>query len=95
MPQQTTIAAADTPTLLTDANVTSITFQNQGAHDLLVMGTATTTPPSAALAGWLRYPPGTGERNAAVADLFPGVPSVARIWGMTLNGRVGVLVSHA
>lgn len=95
MPRQTTVAVTTTPTELTDANVTAITFQNVGIHDVWVRATAGATPPAADLAGWLKYEVGQGERNAELADLFPGVTGADRVWGITVGGFVGVLVSHA
>jgi hypothetical protein len=95
MPQQTTITATSSPTLLTDANVTAITFQNTGPHPIYILGTANTTAPSAPPSGWLVYQPGQGERNALLADLFPGVSSPARVWAVSFAGNTSVLVSHA
>lgn len=96
MPRQTTVAVTQTPTQLTDADVTNITFQNVSAlHEIYVFATTGATAPSADLTGWLKYDPGQGERNVALADLFPGIASAARVWAMTRGGSVGVTVSHA
>jgi hypothetical protein len=77
---------------LTDADVTSITFQNIGGQFVLVRGTTDGTEPTDTLQA-LRYNPGQGERNVELADLFPGISAV-RIWAFaTAQGQV--FVSHA
>jgi hypothetical protein len=91
--QNTTISvAAGTWTQLTDANVTSITFQNKSGYPVFVHGTTDTTAPTS-LAGAIRYNPGQGERNVALADLFPGIAAV-RVWAFSESG-VQVFASHA
>jgi hypothetical protein len=94
MPQQTTVsAAANTWTQITDANVTTITFQNISGDYMLVRATNGTTAPTA-LAGALRYNPGQGERNVALTDLAPGVSGANRVWVFAPSGAA-VVVSHA
>lgn len=94
MAQQTTIAvAANTWTQLTDADVTSITFQNLGAYAMRVKATTDGTAP-ADLDGALVYQPGQGERNVLLADLFPGIASADRVWAWC-ELPVSVAVSHA
>lgn len=93
MAQNTTITlSAQTWTLLTDANVTTLTFQNQSDDYLFVKGTTDTTIPTN-FAGAVRYRPTEGERNVALADLFPGISAV-RLWGYIRDGG-DALVSHA
>ena len=93
MAQNTDIVlTADDWTQLTDANVTSITFQNKGTYYMLVKGTTDTTKPTND-DGAARYNPGQGERNVTLSDLFPGVAAV-RVWAYAPKS-IEVLVSHA
>lgn len=92
MAQNTTVnVPAGAWTQLTDADVTSITFQNQGGYHVLVKGTTGTTAPTSP-AGAVRYNPGQGERNVAMSDLFPGISAV-RVWAYC-DQSVPILVSH-
>jgi hypothetical protein len=79
-------------TQITNADVTSITFQNVSGNYVLVKGTAGATAPTDRQ-GAIRYNPGQGERNVALADLFPGI-SAARVW-VFADGGSTVMVSHA
>jgi hypothetical protein len=92
MPQNTDIVLPkETWTLLTDANVTQITFQNRGAYYILVKGTTNTTAPTDDN-GSVRYNPGQGELNTLLADLFPGIAAV-RLWAWAPKS-LEVMVSH-
>lgn len=93
MPQNTTIAVESAWELLTDANVTEITFQNIGVSAVYVLGTNGITAPTAE-AG-LTYRPGEGEMKATLADLFPGVTGVNRVWAKSASTNAQVFVSHA
>lgn len=94
MPQQTTISVpANTWTQLTDANVTTITFQNVGGDFVRIRATNGTTAPTGTL-GALRYNPGQGERNIALTDLSPGISGANRVWAFAPAGGL-VVVSHA
>lgn len=94
MPQNTTInLTAGAWTQLTDADVSSITFQNKGGYYILVKATTDTTAPTSD-AGSIRYNPGQGERNATMADLFPGISGADRLWAFC-DQSVPVFVSHA
>tara|TARA_R110002153_G_scaffold3264_7_gene16052 strand:+ start:6258 stop:6539 length:282 start_codon:yes stop_codon:yes gene_type:complete len=93
MAQNTDITlAADTWALLTNSNVTSITFQNKGAYHILVKGTTGTAAPTDEN-GSIRYNPGQGERNVLLSDLFSGTSSV-RVWAKSKKS-LPVMVSHA
>lgn len=85
--------AAGAWTQLTDADVSSITFQNKSGDYILVKGTATASAPTT-VDGAVRYNPGQGEKNASLSDLFPGVASVARVYAYAPTGAE-VMVSHA
>lgn len=82
---------------LTDADVTSITFQNKGPDHIFVAVTAGATAPSSTAAAY-RYNPGQGERNVALSDLAPGVTGT-RVYAFLPNeaskAAVDVSVSHA
>ena len=93
MAQNTTInLTPETWTQLTDADVSSITFQNKSGYHILIKGTADATAPTNA-AGAIRYNPGQGERNVLLSDLFPGI-SATRVYAYAPNGAE-VMVSHA
>lgn len=93
MPRNTNVKVApETWTQITDADVTSITFQNKSGHDLLVKGAVGAVAPSDAN-GAIEYGAMQGERNSALADLFPGL-SATRVYVYSAFGAV-VMVSHA
>jgi hypothetical protein len=93
MPQNTNITVPpDTWTLLTDADVTAVTFQNMG-NDLLIKGTVGAVAPTTLL-GAVSYFPGGGERNVLLSDLFPGVSGRNRLYAYSPGGT-SVFVSHA
>ena len=93
MPQNTDIVlTAYDWTLLTDANVSTVTFQNRGEYYILVKGTTDTTKPTNDN-GSIRYNPGQGELNTLLADLFPGIAAV-RLWAWAPK-KLEVMVSHA
>jgi hypothetical protein len=79
-------------TQLTNANVTSITFQNKSGNFILVKGTVGETAPTDN-DGAIRYNPGQGERNASLTDLFPGI-AATRVYAYAFSGAE-VMVSHA
>jgi len=94
MAQNTTVTLeSGVWTQLTNADATSATFQNTGAYYMLVKGTTDATQPTDAI-GSIRYSPGQGECNTDLADLFPGLSGVARLWALC-DESVGVFVSHA
>jgi hypothetical protein len=78
-------------TQLTNADVTSITFQNKSGNYILVKGTAGATAPTDD-DGSVRYNPGQGELNTTLSDLFPGV-SATRVYAYAPTGAE-VMVSH-
>ena len=94
MAQNTTVnIPAGTWTQITDGNVTSLTFQNISGNFVLVKGTVGATAPTT-LPGSLRYNPGQGERNVPLADLFPGISGVNRLY-VFADGGAQVVVSNA
>jgi hypothetical protein len=94
MAQNTTIAIpAATWTQLTDADITSITFQNVGSNHIIVKATTDGTAPTSTDGGF-RYNPGQGERNVFLSDLFPGIASRDRLWAYSTDAS-SVVVSHA
>ena len=94
MAQNTTVSIpAATWTQLTDADITSITFQNIGSNHILVKATTDGTAPTD-YAGAIRYNPGQGERNVALSDLFPGLAGRDRLWAYATEATQ-VVVSHA
>ena len=94
MPQNTKISVGESYTLLTDADVTAISFQNQGSYALEVVAVASGTP--AETVPGVRYAPGQGEDNLTLANRWLGVTSPARVWARFTDGLAGsVWVSHA
>lgn len=97
MPQNTFISVpANTWTLLTDANVTSLTFQVGDlsvASNVLIAGTVGAVPPTN-IQSALRYGPQEGEINVALSDLFPGVLGANRVYALC-NYPATIFVSHA
>jgi hypothetical protein len=79
-------------TQLTDANVTSITFQNKSGNYILVKGTTSASAPTDD-DGAVRYNPGQGERDVFLSELFPGIAAV-RVYAYAPTGAE-VMVSHA
>lgn len=84
---------ADEWTELTADNVAEITFQNVGGSRMLIKGTAGAVAPTD-LDGALAYAVGQGERNVALADLFPGVVGANRVFAYVKAAGAAV-VSHA
>jgi len=81
-------------TLLTDSNVTAVTFGvNSGAA--YIRGTNGTSEPSATAKGHA-YRTGEGETNMSMAAVFLGI-SANRLWMRPIPGSGGaeVIVSHA
>jgi hypothetical protein len=94
MAQNTTInVPAATWTILTDADVSAITFQNVGSDAVLIKGTTSASAPTDDT-GSIRYMPGQGERNVSMGDLFPGLSGADRVYAYATNGG-RVMVSHA
>jgi len=94
MPQNTNVSITNDWTMVTDADVTAITFQNVNGYAIQVTGTNGTTAPTAT--GGVVYNPGQGERAVAMADLFPGVSGANRLWARVPGIAAGlVFVSHA
>jgi hypothetical protein len=94
MAQNTTVSIpAATWTQLTDADITSLTFQNVGSNHVVIKATTDTEAPTTTDGGF-RYNPGQGERNIAMSDMFPGITGADRVWAFAPDGGV-VVVSHA
>lgn len=89
--------AANTWTLLTDANVTNVTFQNVSQNYVWIKATVGATAPTS-IAGAVRYEFGEGEANVLLSDLFPGVSGANRVYALAgdeAGGTGAVMVSHA
>jgi hypothetical protein len=94
MSQNTTIAIpAATWTQLTDADISSITFQNVGSNHIVIKATTDGTAPTSTDGGF-RYNPGQGERNVSMSNLFPGIAGADRLWAYSQDAS-SVVVSHA
>lgn len=94
MAQTTTIKTLPaTWTLLTDSDVSKITFQNTGRLEILIKATESAVAPTDTL-GALSYLAGIGERNVLLTDLFPGITTPARVYAIC-NKHGEVAVGHA
>ena len=89
----TTTLPANTWTQLTNSDITSATFQNNSGNVIFITGTAGAVAPTS-LIGAIRYNPGTGERNVAMTDLFPGVSGANRLYAIAVSGG-HCFISHA
>lgn len=81
-------------TEITDNDITSATFQVTGAHDVRVMGTLGSVPPTDPEDG-LVFEARTldGVTARSLADLFPGTV-VTRLYARSLNGGSKIFISH-
>lgn len=94
MAQTTTIKTQPkTWTLLTDSDVSKITFQNTGRYEIFIKATESAVAPTDKL-GALSYLAGIGERNVLLTDLFPGITTPARVYAIC-NENGDVAVGHA
>jgi hypothetical protein len=84
-------------TLLTDNDITAITFQNLGPYPIYIKATVGANPPTADdLSGSLVYETGGGETAKAIADLFPGIAGRNRLYAASRTTAPSrVTVSHA
>ena len=99
MAQHTTVTIPErTWVQLTNASVSSITFQNVSRDTkIYVTGTADTTPPTLGGNPFIIYAESQGELNTTLTDLFPGI-SATRVWAYNPaegEGDARVFVSHA
>jgi hypothetical protein len=78
---------------LTNADVTEITFVNEGGSPMAVKGTTGSAPTD--LTGSITYRSGEGERLVAMADLFPGITGADRLWAYGIVDVTYSMVSHA
>ena len=97
MPQNLSInVPAYTWTQLTDANVTSLTFQvakMDVVPHVRIAGTVGAVAPTN-FESALRYGSQEGEINVALSDLFPGVPGANRVYAWS-DYPTTIFVSHA
>ena len=94
MAQNTTVKVGEDWVQLTDANITDITFQVQrgrGAYIVATIGAVAPTDHDGALV----YKKGEGERNAALADVWPGLAGGNRVYARCVSGVARIMVSHA
>lgn len=98
MAQNTNIViAADTWTLLTNSDVSNITFQVLGQNFIYLKATVGAVAPTDTT-GAIIYDFREGEANASLADLFPGITGANRVYaypGNESGGAAKVMVSHA
>jgi len=78
-------------TLLSNADITAITFQNKSGNYILVKGTAGAVTPTDD-GGSIRYNAGQGERKVLLADVFLGI-AATRVYAYAPTGGI-VMVSH-
>lgn len=81
-------------TELTSGDVASISFEVISGAQVMIAATTGGTEPTGDFAEWF-YPCGTGARNEALSDLFPGLPIAKRVWARSAAGLGAISVSHA
>jgi hypothetical protein len=92
MAQQTDISVpAQTWTQVTDADVTSITFQVRANDAVYIKGTTGAVAPTDTT-GAIVYWSGQGELNKSLSDMFPGIAAV-RVYAYC-DGVATVSVGH-
>ena len=94
MAQNTTITLTALDwTLLTNEDVTTITFQNRSEiHPMLVKATTDTTKPTND-SGAITFKPGEGVQNVAMTALFKGLSGADRVWAYSYRA-IPVYVDH-
>lgn len=94
MAQNTTITlTAQTWTLLTDSDISAVTFQNDSRSAVYIKATTDTSAPTTT-DGAILYAGGQGERNVSMEDLFPGLSGADRLWAYAPSGG-RMMISHA
>ena len=95
MAQNTTLTIAEGSwTQLTNADVTSITFQVKSGGPVSIAVTAGAVAPSD-FSGAVEYGEGEGEINVSIAALAPGLANPTRVYAFSHGGPSQVFVSHA
>lgn len=79
-------------TELTDADVSSVTVQNQSGYDIYLLATAGTAP--SLLGGAILVQPYKIAEALSLASVWPGVTGPVRLFAYAPNGA-SVMVSHA
>lgn len=81
-------------TLLTDTDVTAVSFQNKTDAGVYIVGRGSADPAPASTSGAICYLPYWYETNINLADLFVGM-GYTRLWALSpyLDGNVAV--AHA
>ncbi len=77
---------------LTEADISSATFQNTGDQPFYLQATTGDKPTT--VDGSIEYPAAAKETNVTIASLFPGVSGADRLWAYA-NKQTTVMVSHA
>lgn len=94
MPQNQRYAVGQAWVMVTDANVSSVTFQNLTQGGMFISATNGLTAPTND-DGAISYGSGQGERNVLLSDLFPGVTGANRLWARIASGTGTLFISHA
>lgn len=95
MAQNTTIVTTpDTWTLLTDSDVTSLSFQVvQAPSKVFFKGTVGANPPSTLAGSFVYKAEEAGEYAISLADMFPGL-AATRLYAWS-HDAADITVSHA
>lgn len=97
MAQNTILTVTGQWTLVTDSDVTSLTYQNFGPAYVEVAATvgAVTAPDDENGAGYYRAEATKGGEALSLADVFPGLAGANRIWMRAPGGpTTSVFISH-
>lgn len=92
MAQNTTVAVGTSWVQITNADATTVTFQNTGESPIWVKGTTDTTAPTNTT-GAIRYDPHSGELSKTIAEMFVGA-SFVRLWAVS-EWKSTVAITHA
>ena len=94
MAQDTTIVVQPSWTQLSNADITNITFLNQGPSNISIVVQNGTSDPSDFSTSW-DYAPGVGELDLLLTELVPGVTTPNRVFAFAHGDHARVRVSHA
>ena len=82
------------PTLLTSEDVSSITIQSLTSGNVWIIGTVGAAVPTSVETG-LKLQEGAVILNEYLADLFPGIAGVSRVYAWPESSAADLKVSHA
>ena len=94
MTTETVKLPAGQPVLLTNTDVTTLTFQNVDPQGAYILASDSGVTPPASWSGAPRVGPWEGRVSVALAELFPGTLGATRLWCLSETGGA-MAVSYA